>query len=127
LVRDGKGGKDRATMLPALVVAPLKLYLQQRQVLFEDDKRNGKANVYLPDALARKYRDAPTKWAWQYILPSGSYYIDPRNGADRRHHLDEKLLQRAMKRAVHAAGINKPATLNTLRHSFATPVFRSRL
>ncbi|MEW6444483.1 MAG: integron integrase [Pseudomonadota bacterium] len=120
LVRDGKGGKDRVTMLPQSVVLPLQDHLRQRRSLFDDDLRAGKAGVYLPDALARKYPGAPTEWGWQYVFPSGSYSIDPRSGEERRHHLDEKLLQRAMKRAVLAAGIAKPATPHTLRHSFAT-------
>ncbi len=120
LIRDGKGGKDRVTMLPSTVVSALQTHLAQRQVLFEDDKRIGKAAVFLPDALARKYPNAATEWAWQYIFCSGSYSVDPRSGAERRHHLDEKLLQRAMKKAVQTSGITKLATPHTLRHSFAT-------
>ncbi|HEY9099567.1 MAG TPA: integron integrase [Thiobacillus sp.] len=120
LIRDGKGAKDRVTMLPDSVVSTLQTHLQQRRVVFDDDCQAGKGNVYMPDALARKYPNSPTDWGWQYIFPSGSYSVDPRSGAERRHHLDEKLLQRAMKRAVQASGTPKPATPHTLRHSFAT-------
>jgi len=100
LIRDGKGGKDRVTMLPSSVVTGLQTHMEQRRTLFEDDNRIGKANVFLPDALATKYPNAATEWCWQYIFPSGRYSIDPRSGMERRHHIDEKLLQRAMKKAV---------------------------
>lgn len=120
VVRDGKGGKDRVTMLPQSLVVPLQAHLVWRRRLFDDDKALGKADVFLPDALARKYPQAPQEWAWQYVFPAGSFSVDPRSGAQRRHHIDEKLLQRAMKRAVAAAGVAKPATPHTLRHSFAT-------
>ncbi len=120
LIRDGKGGKDRVTMLPSSVVADLQTHLEQRRALFEDDKRLGKTDVFLPDALASKYPNASIEWCWQYIFCSGSYSLDPRSGVERRDHIDGKLLQRAMKKAVLAAGITKPATPHTLRHSFAT-------
>lgn len=120
LIRDGKGGKDRVTMLPQSLVLPLQSHLQQRRTLFEDDIRVGKVSAYMPDALARKYPNSPSEWGWQYVFPSGSYSVDPRSGAERRHYLDEKMVQRAVKKAVQAAGLVKLATPHTLRHSFAT-------
>jgi integron integrase len=125
LIRDGKGAKDRVTMLPESLMVSLQAHLQQRRALFDDDTRLGKASVYLPDALERKYPDASTEWVWQYIFPSGSFSLDPRSGIELRHHIDEKLLQRAMKKAVQASGIAKLATPHTLRHSFATHLLDS--
>lgn len=120
LIRDGKGAKDRVTMLPESLIQLLHQHLVKRRHLYEDDLAKGIAAVYLPDALARKYPNAANDWAWQYVFCSGSYSADPRSDVKRRHHIDEKLLQRAMKKAVAASGVQKLATPHTLRHSFAT-------
>lgn len=119
-VRDGKGGKDRRTMLPGSLVEPLKQQLQRVSVLHEQDRRDGLPPVYLPHALARKYPKAGLELGWQYLFPARKPSKDPRSGIIRRHHLNEKAFQRAFKRAVREAGLVKPASSHTLRHSFAT-------
>lgn len=120
VVRHGKGGKDRHTMLPGLLVEPLKHQLTEARRLHQSDLHAGFGRVWLPHALARKYRGAHAEWGWQYVFPALRRSRDPRDGVVRRHHVDESGLQRAVKRARLAASIHKPATCHTLRHSFAT-------
>jgi integron integrase len=120
IVREGKGGKDRMTMLPESAIEPLKRHLAKVKALHEEDLAAGGGDVYLPFALAKKYPNAEREWGWQYVFPSAKLSTDPRSGVTRRHHVDEKGIQRAMKQAVRDAGIVKPATPHTLRHSFAT-------
>ncbi|MFH1494289.1 MAG: integron integrase [Pseudomonadota bacterium] len=125
LVREGKGFKDRATMLPDALVAPLKAHLARVKTLHDGDLAQGFGEVYLPYALDRKYPNAGREWGWQYCFPSVKLSLDPRSGKTRRHHLDEKGLQRAIKQAVRDLGLVKPATPHTLRHSFATHLLQS--
>ncbi len=119
-VRDGKGGKDRRTMLPGSLVEPLERQRDKVRILHEQDRRDEIAPVYLPYALARKYPNAGRELGWQYLFPARRLSRDPRSGVVRRHHLNEKSFQRAIKQAVRAAGLSKPASSHTLRHSFAT-------
>lgn len=119
-VRDGKGGKDRTTVLPASLVPAMAQQLAHRRKLHDVDLARGMVDVELPHALARKYPNAPREWGWQWAFAAADYSTCPRTGSIRRHHLHPKTVQRHMHAAVHRAGICKPATVHTLRHSFAT-------
>src|SRR5262249_8411550 len=117
LVRDGKGAKDRVTMLPRNAVRPLRQQFFFARELHTLDLRDGFGEVWLPFRLARKYPTAGRDWAWQYAFPADRRSYDPRTGVSRRHHISDQAFQRAMKQAVRDAGIVKPATPHTLRHS----------
>jgi integrase len=108
VVRQGKGARDRMTVLPHSLAVPLKEHLGRVKTLHEADLEAGYGEDYLPDALARKYPSAPRQWAWQYMFPSRTRSVDPRSGVIRRHHADEKALQRAMQQAVRRASPSWP-------------------
>ena len=119
-VRCGKGDKDRRTVLPSSLVDPLKQHVNEVQHQHQNDLSAGWGAVELPHALERKYRNAAKEWGWQWLFPQGRRWRDPRQNIEGRHHLDPSLVQRAVRAAVQAAGISKPATCHTFRHSFAT-------
>jgi integron integrase len=119
-VRDGKGRKDRVTMIPARLVTPLSEQIARVQRQHEKDLRRGDGLVALPDALMRKYPNVGRELGWQWLFPATRPYLDPTSGQRRRHHLHESVLQKAVKEAVRLAGLTKPATCHTFRHSFAT-------
>ncbi|MBA2737495.1 MAG: integron integrase [Pyrinomonadaceae bacterium] len=120
VVRDGKGAKDRVSVLPEKLVAPLQEHLVRVRLLHAEDLRLGFGEVYLPFALERKYPNANREWIWQYIFPAAKRSIDPRSGKERRHHLSESVIQRAVKIAVSQTNVAKKASPHSLRHSFAT-------
>jgi integron integrase len=125
VIRDGKGCKDRVTMLPEAVKESLKRHLLSVRALHERDVKQDAGRVTLPDALERKYPNANREWGWQWVFPASTRYVDKESGIERRHHLHESVVQRPMKRAVRDAKVTRAASCLTLRHSFATHLLES--
>jgi integron integrase len=125
IVRCGKGGKDRAVMLPAAIMTPLREQLARSRILWASDREAGVPGVAMPDALARKYPRAAESWTWHWVFAQGKLSRDQRTGLQRRHHLYDETFQRAFSRAARFAGIAAPATPHTLRHCFATHLLQA--
>ena len=124
-VRQGKGAKDRRTILPRTLVEPLQREIQRARIFHEADLLEGFGATWLPYALARKYPNAARETGWQYVFAAPNRSHDPRDGVERRHHFDDGMLSRALKTSCHNAGITKPVSAHTLRHSFATHLLES--
>ena len=120
IVREGKGGKDRVTMLPSALENSVRAHVDRLRGWYEEERRRARPGVSLPFALARKYPEAGTRWGWQYLFPAAGLCRDPYSGLPVRHHLDEKIIQRAVQGAVRKAELTQPASCHTLRHCFAT-------
>jgi integron integrase len=125
IVRDGKGGDDRLTMLPDSLVAPLRGHLAQVEATHRQDLANGFGTVYLPYALGKKYPNAHREWLWQFVFPAPDISRDPRTGITQRHHIHETALQKAVKEATQTANIQKRVSPHTFRHSFATHLLQN--
>ena len=124
-VRDGKGKKDQVTPLANNLIAILQVHLEKIQVIHNNDLKKGFGSVYLPYALAKKYPSASKEFLWQYVFPSRNIATDPRSGVQRRHHVDQSVINKAIKRAVKQCGINKKVSAHTFRHSFATHLLQT--
>jgi len=120
IVREGKGQKDRVTLLPDSIIERLKLQIKKVKLIHQQDIIDGFGEVYLPNALAKKYKNASKSFLWQYVFPASNLSIDPRSGVKRRHHISESVLQKAVTIAARKSEINKPISCHTFRHSFAT-------